>query len=241
MKQRIALVTGGTRGIGAAISLALKAKGYKVIANYHQNHEAAQSFKKEHSIDVYSWDVSNYDACQSAVQKITKEHDEIGILVHNAGITRDGFLHKMTPVMWNEVIQTNLSSCFNMVHPLIDSMRQNSFGRIILLSSINALKGQMGQVNYCAAKAGIIGFSKALALETASKGITVNVIAPGYTDTEMVRSVPENVLEKIIAQIPVGRLGRADEIASCATFLAGDDAGFITGETLNINGGQYLG
>ncbi len=240
MQQRIALVTGGTRGIGAAISLALKAKGYKVIANYHQNHETAENFQKQHSIDVYSWDVSNYDDCQSAIQKITKEHGEISTLVHNAGITKDSFFHKMSPVMWNEVIQTNLSSCFNMVHPLIDSMRQKGFGRIIMLSSINALKGQMGQVNYCAAKAGIIGFSKALALETASKGITVNVIAPGYTDTEMVRSVPENVLEKIIAQIPVGRLGRADEIAACVAFLAGDDAGFITGETLNINGGQYL-
>jgi acetoacetyl-CoA reductase len=240
MQQRNALVTGGTRGIGAAISLALKSKGYKVIANYHQNHKAAENFKKEHSIEVSSWDVSNYDECQSAVQKITKEHGKIDVLVHNAGITRDSFFHKMSPVMWNEVIQTNLSSCFNMIHPLIESMRQNGFGRIVLLSSINALKGQMGQVNYCAAKAGIIGFSKALALETASKGITVNVIAPGYTDTEMVRSVPENVLEKIIAQIPTGRLACAEEIARCVVFLADDDAGYITGETLNINGGQYL-
>ncbi len=240
MQQRIALVTGGTRGIGSAISLALKNKGYKVIANYHKNHETAEAFRKQHSIDIYSWDVSSYEECQSAVQKIIQEHGEISILVHNAGITKDSFFHKMSPSMWNEVIQTNLSSCFNMAHPLVESMRQNGFGRIIMLSSINALKGQMGQVNYCAAKAGIIGFSKALALETASKGITVNVIAPGYTDTEMVRSVSENVLEKILAQIPAGRLGHADEIARCVTFLADENAGFITGETLNINGGQYL-
>ena len=240
MKIRTALVTGGTRGIGAGIALALKNKGYKVIANYHKNFEAAKDFSKKHNIEIQSWDVGHYEECQSGIEHITKSHGSIDVLVHNAGITRDSFLHKMSPQMWQDVITTNLTSCFNMVHPIVGPMRESGFGRIIFLSSINALKGQAGQVNYCAAKAGIIGFTKALALETANKGITVNVIAPGYTDTEMVRAVPEPILEKIISQIPTGRLGQIDEIARCVTFLAAEEAGFITGETLNINGGQYL-
>ncbi len=240
MKIRTALVTGGTRGIGASITLALKSKGYKVIANYHKNHEVAEDFSKKHGIEIKSWDVGHFGECQESIEFITKKHGTIDVLVHNAGITRDGFFHKMSPQMWQDVITTNLTSCFNMVQPIVGPMRENGFGRIILLSSINALKGQIGQVNYCAAKAGIIGFTKALALETARKGITVNVIAPGYTDTEMVRAVSESVLEKIISQIPVGRLGKIDEIARCVTFLAAEDAGFITGETININGGQYL-
>jgi len=239
--QRTALVTGGTRGIGAGIALALKGAGYKVIANYHTNHEAAQAFSKQHGISVHSWDVGNYQDCQAAVDRLTKDHGAIDVLVHNAGITRDSFCHKMSAGMWDDVIRTNLSSCFHMAQSVLSPMRERCFGRIILLSSINALKGQIGQANYCAAKAGIIGFAKALALENAAKGVTVNVIAPGYTDTEMVRAVPEAVLEKIIAQIPVGRLGQVGDIARCATFLAADEAGFITGETLNVNGGQYLG
>ncbi|MBY0461668.1 MAG: acetoacetyl-CoA reductase [Alphaproteobacteria bacterium] len=240
MKTRIALVTGGTRGIGASITLALKRKGYKVIANYHKNHEAANTFAKQHNIEVSSFDVGSYEECKIASDNITKNHGFIDILVHNAGITRDSFFHKMSPQMWQEVITTNLTSCFNIAQPVVIPMRENGFGRIIFLSSINALKGQVGQVNYCAAKAGIIGFAKALALETANKGITVNVIAPGYTDTEMVRAVSESVLEKIVSQIPAGRLGQVDEIARCVLFLAAEEAGFITGETLNINGGQYL-
>lgn len=240
MKNRVALVTGGTRGIGASITLALKSKGYKVIANYHTNHEAAKNFSSQYDVEVEAWDVGCYEECQRAINRITEKHDTIDVLIHNAGITRDSFFHKMSPQMWQEVITTNLNSCFNMVQPTVTAMREKGFGRIILLSSINALKGQAGQVNYCAAKAGIIGFAKALSLETASKGITVNVIAPGYTDTEMVRSVPESILEKIVSQIPAGRLGQVDEIARCVTFLAAEEAGFITGETLNVNGGQYL-
>ncbi|MBY0280611.1 MAG: acetoacetyl-CoA reductase [Alphaproteobacteria bacterium] len=240
MKTRIALVTGGTRGIGASITLALKNKGYKVIANYHKNHEAAKEFAKQHAVEVSAFDVGSYEECQKACLQLKESYGAIDVLVHNAGITRDSFFHKMSPQMWQEVITTNLTSCFNMAQPVVIPMRENGFGRIIFLSSINALKGQAGQVNYCAAKAGIIGFAKALALETASKGITVNVIAPGYTDTEMVRAVSEPILEKIISQIPVGRLGQVDEIAKCVLFLAAEEAGFITGETLNINGGQYL-
>ena len=241
MKNQIALVTGGTRGIGAGIALALKSKGYKIIANYHANHEAANLFSKQHDIEVQSWDVGNYEECQTAIEQIVRNHGRIDVLIHNAGITRDGFFHKMSQQMWHEVIETNLTSCFNMLQPVVGPMREKEFGRIILLSSINALKGQIGQVNYCAAKAGIIGFAKALALETARKGITVNVIAPGYTDTDMVRAVPQPILEKIISQIPVGRLGKVEEIARCVLFLLSEEAGFITGETLNVNGGQYLG
>ena len=240
MSIRTALVTGGTRGIGAGITIALKNKGYKVVANYHKNHEAAKDFSKKHNIEVQAFDVGNYEECKMAIESITKVHGSIDVLVHNAGITRDSFFHKMSLQMWQEVVTTNLTSCFNVIQPVLGSMREKGFGRIILLSSINALKGQVGQVNYCAAKAGIIGFAKALALETATKGITVNVIAPGYTDTEMVRAVPEPILEKIISQIPAGRLGQVGEIARCVIFLADDEAGFITGETLNINGGQYL-
>lgn len=241
MKNQIALVTGGTRGIGAGIALALKSKGYEVIANYHTNHEAAKLFSKQHDIEVQSWDVGNYEQCQTAIEQIVRNYGRIDVLIHNAGITRDGFFHKMSQQMWHEVIETNLTSCFNMLQPVVGPMREKEFGRIILLSSINALKGQIGQVNYCAAKAGIIGFAKALALETARKGITVNVIAPGYTDTDMVRAVPQPILEKIISQIPVGRLGKVEEIARCVLFLLSEEVGFITGETLNVNGGQYLG
>ncbi|MCX7338002.1 MAG: acetoacetyl-CoA reductase [Alphaproteobacteria bacterium] len=238
--KRTVIITGGTRGIGAAVSLALKEKGYKVIANYNKNNDAAREFAKLHAIPVYQWDVGNYEDCVRNLKDIEHTHGPIDTIVHNAGVTADGFFHKMTPDMWNSVIQTNLGSCFNMVNPLIDSMRQRGFGRIVLLSSVSALKGQMGQVNYCAAKAGIIGFTKALALESASKGITVNAIAPGYIETDMIRSVSTPILHKIIGQIPSGRLGQASEIARCVAFLVDEGAGYITGETLNINGGQYL-
>lgn len=238
--SRVALVTGGTRGIGAAISMALKNKGYQIIANYHTNHEAAKAFGQEHDIIVQSWDVSDAQACKESVEQIQNKIGPIEILAHNAGITRDSFLHKMTVEHWQQVIQTNLNSCFYMSQAVIESMRQNNFGRIILTSSVNALKGQMGQTNYCAAKAGIIGFAKALALETANKNITVNVVAPGYINTEMVQAIAQPILEKIVAQVPKGRLGEAKEIAHAVSFLAGDEASYITGETLNINGGLYL-
>ena len=237
---KLAVVTGGTRGIGAAISQDLKAKGYRVIANYHTNHEAAQGFAAQHDIVVQAWDVSDAKACQDHVQKIQNEHGPIEILVHNAGITRDGFLHKMPIDNWQQVIQTNLNSCFYMVQPVMESMRENDFGRVVLISSVNALKGQRGQTNYCAAKAGIIGFAKALALESAIKNITVNVIAPGYVDTEMVQAISQPILEKIIEQVPKGRLAQAHEIAHSVSFLVSDAAAYITGETLNVNGGLYL-
>lgn len=235
-----ALVTGGTRGIGAGICLALKHEGYQVVATYHGNDERARAFSMEHSIPVYKWDVANYQECVDGVATVTENHGPIDVLVNNAGITRDGFLHKMTPEMWNEVITTNLTSLFNMSKCVIESMRARGFGRIISLSSINSAKGQMGQTNYCAAKAGVIGFTKALAQESANKGITVNALAPGYVDTDMVRAVPENVLEQIIAQIPAKRLGNVDEIGRAVVFLASDDAAFINGSTLHINGGQYM-
>ena len=238
---RVAVVTGGTRGIGAAVAKALKAAGYTVAAVYHGNDVAAEAFKAETGIAVYKWDVANYDACVAGLAQVTADHGSIGVLVNNAGITRDGMFHKMTPEQWYGVINTNLNSLFNMCRPVIDAMREANFGRIINISSINGQKGQMGQTNYSAAKAGDIGFSKALAQENAKKGITVNVICPGYIATEMVRAVPKEVLDKnILPLIPVGRLGEPEEIARCVVFLASDDAGFITGSTLSANGGQYM-
>lgn len=238
---RVALVTGGTRGIGEGISLGLKDAGYTVVANYAGNDEAAAKFKADTGIAVYKFDVGDFDACQTALAKIEAEVGPIEILVNNAGITRDKPFHKMTKEQWDAVITTNLDSLFNLTRPLIDGMRERGFGRIINISSVNGQKGQFGQTNYSAAKAGLIGFSKALAQETAAKGITVNVISPGYIATEMVRAVPEEVLNKaILPHIPVGRLGEASEIARCVTFLASDDAGYITGSTLSANGGQYM-
>ena len=239
--SRVAVVTGGTRGIGAAISKALKAKGYSVAASYAGNDAAAAAFKAETGIHVYKWDVSSYDACVAGLAQVVKDLGPVEVLVNNAGITKDGMFHKMTPEQWYAVINTNLNSLFNMCRPVIDGMREKNFGRIINISSINGQKGQMGQTNYSAAKAGDIGFSKALAQENAKKGITVNVICPGYIGTEMVRAVPKDVLDKvIIPQIPVGRLGEPEEIARCVVFLAADDAGFITGSVLSANGGQYM-
>jgi acetoacetyl-CoA reductase len=237
---RVAVVTGGTRGIGEAISVALKKHGYKVAANYAGNDAAAEAFAQKYGIPVYKFDVSDFKQCQGAIKKITEELGPVDIVVNNAGITRDGTLHKMTPEMWGEVVATNLGSCFNMSRCVIDSMRERGFGRIVNIGSINGQAGQYGQVNYAAAKSGIHGFTKALAQEGAAKNITVNAIAPGYIDTDMVRAVPPQVLEKIVAKIPVGRLGRAEEIARGVLFLVADDAGFITGSTLSINGGQHM-
>jgi acetoacetyl-CoA reductase len=237
---RVAVVTGGTRGIGHAISIALKDKGFRVAANYGGNDSAAQKFQAETGIPVYKWDVGDYEACAAGLKQVETDLGPIGVVVNNAGITRDAMLHRMTPQMWNDVIRVDLNSMFNMSQPIIDGMRNRNWGRIINISSINGQKGQMGQANYSAAKAGVIGFTKALAQETARKGITVNCICPGYIDTEMVAAVPEKVLEGIIAQIPVGRLGKAEEIARCVVFLAGEEGGFITGSTLTINGGQYI-
>ncbi|KTS31707.1 acetoacetyl-CoA reductase [Methylobacterium indicum] len=241
MAERVALVTGGTRGIGAAISKGLKEAGYKVAANYGGNDEAAQAFKSETGIPVFKFDVGDAAACEAGIRAAEAELGPIDILVNNAGITRDGMFHKMTFEQWQAVIRTNLDSMFTCTRPLIDGMRSRGFGRIILISSINGQKGQMGQTNYSAAKAGVIGFAKALAQENANKGITVNVIAPGYIATEMVKAIPEEVLKaKILPHIPVGRLGEAEEIARAVEFLAGEQAGFITGSTLTINGGQYI-
>jgi acetoacetyl-CoA reductase len=240
MAGRVAVVTGGTRGIGAAIAVALKKAGYKVAVNYGGNDEAAKKFTAETGIPAYKFDVGNFADCQAGVKKIAAELGPVDVLVNNAGITRDGTMHRMTFEQWNEVIQTNLGSCFNMCRAVIDGMRDRSFGRIVNIGSINGQAGQYGQVNYAAAKSGIHGFTKALAQEGAAKGITVNAIAPGYIDTDMVRAVPANVLEKIVAKIPVGRLGKADEIARGVLFLVADDGGFITGSTLSINGGQHM-
>ena len=237
---RVAVVTGGTRGIGKAICVALKNAGYKVAATYQGNDVAAQACAKEAGIATYKFDVSDYAQCDAAVKKIAAELGPVDILVNNAGITRDGTMHKMTPQQWGEVISTNLTSCFNMCRCVIDGMRERSFGRIVNIGSINGQAGQYGQVNYAAAKSGIHGFTKALAQEGAAKGITVNAIAPGYIDTEMVRAVPEEVLKKIVARVPVGRLGKAEEIARGVLFLVADEAGFITGSTLSINGGQHM-
>ncbi len=237
---RVALVSGGTRGIGAAISVALKNAGYKVVANYGGNDEAAKSFHRETGIPTYKFDVGDFNAAKTAVDKIDKEVGPVEILVNNAGITRDGTLHKMSPENWEAVIRTNLSSCFNLCRCVIDGMRARKFGRIVNIGSINGQAGQYGQVNYAAAKSGIHGFTKALAQEGAGAGVTVNAIAPGYVDTDMVRAVPKDVLEKIIAKIPMRRLGRADDIARGVVFLVADNADFITGSTLSINGGQHM-
>jgi acetoacetyl-CoA reductase len=238
---RVALVTGGTRGIGAAISKALKAAGYSVAANYGGNDEAAQKFKAETGIPVFKWDVSSYEACAEGVKKVEAELGPVGVLVNNAGITRDTMFHRMKPEQWTAVINTNLGSLFNMCRPLIEGMRERKFGRIVNISSINGQKGQAGQTNYSAAKAGELGFTKALAQEGARSGITVNAICPGYINTEMVQAVPKDVLEKsILPQIPIGRLGEPEEIARCVVFLASDEAGLITGATLSANGGQHF-
>jgi acetoacetyl-CoA reductase len=239
--SRVAVVTGGTRGIGAAISKALKETGCTVAAIYGGNEEAAAKFKEETGIAVYKCDVSDHDACAKGLGQIEKDLGAVEILVNNAGITRDTMFHRMDVDKWRAVIDTNLNSLFNMCRPVIEGMRERKFGRIINISSINGQKGQMGQTNYSAAKAGELGFTKALAQENAFKGITVNAIAPGYIATEMVRALPEEVLQnKIVSQIPVGRLGEAEEIGRCVVFLAADEAGFITGSTLTANGGQYM-
>lgn len=237
---RVAIVTGGTRGIGEAISIALKDAGYTVAATYGGNDEAAAAFKDKNGINVYKWDCGDAKACEDGIAQVTAELGDVDVVVNNAGITRDGMLHKTSVENWNSVIRTNLDSVFYMTKPVIDGMRERGFGRIVSISSINGRKGQMGQANYSAAKAGLLGFTKALAQEGARKGITANVIAPGYINTEMVAAVPEKVLEGIIGQIPVGRLGTAEEIARCVVFLASDDAGFITGACLDANGGQYM-
>lgn len=237
---RTAVVTGGTRGIGAAISIALKNAGYKVAANYAGNDEAAQKFKSETGIPVYKWSVADYDACVEGIRQVEADLGPVEVLVNNAGITRDAMFHRMTREQWREVIETNLSGVFNMTHPVWPGMRERKFGRVITISSINGQKGQVGQANYSAAKAGDLGFTKALAQEGAKAGITVNAICPGYVATDMVMAVPEKVREAIIAQIPVGRLGEAQEIGRCVVFLASDDAGFITGSTLTANGGQFV-
>ena len=237
---RVALVTGGTRGIGRAIVERLTADGIKVAAGYSGNEAAAEALKRETGAMVIKGNVGNFADCQHAVEAVTKELGPIDILVNNAGITRDGVFHRMNAEQWSEVIRVNMDSLFNMTRQVIEGMREREWGRIINISSINGQKGQVGQTNYSAAKAGMIGFSKALALENAKKGVTVNVIAPGYIDTEMVQAVPAKVLEAIIGQIPVGRLGRGDEIADMVAFLAGERAGYVTGTTLSLNGGQYL-
>jgi acetoacetyl-CoA reductase len=238
---RVAVVTGGTRGIGAAIAKALQAAGYRVASNYAGNEEAAQKFKGETGIAVYKWDVSSYAACEAGLKQIEADLGPVEVLVNNAGITRDSMFHRMKPEQWSAVIDTNLSSLFNMCRPVIEGMRARKFGRIINISSINGQKGQVGQSNYSAAKAGEIGFTKALAQENAKSGVTVNAICPGYINTEMVQAVPKDVLEKsILPLIPLGRLGEPEEVARCVLFLAADDSGFITGSTLSANGGQVM-
>ena len=238
--NRVAVVTGGTRGIGRAISEMLHKAGYKVAANFAGDAAAAEKFTSETGIKAFRFDVSDYKACAEGLKQIEIELGPIDVLVNNAGITRDSVLHRMTPEQWGQVIATNLTSCFNMCRLVIEGMRERSFGRIVNIGSINGQAGQYGQVNYAAAKSGIHGFTKALAQEGAGKGVTVNAIAPGYIDTDMVRAVPANVLEKIVARVPVGRLGAADEIARGVLFLVSDEGAFITGSTLSINGGQHM-
>ena len=238
---RVALVTGGSRGIGAAISIALKNAGYTVAANYAGNDEAAAKFTAETGIATYKWSVADYEACKAGIAKVEADLGPVEVLVNNAGITRDAMFHKMTPEQWNEVIGTNLSGVFNMTHPIWTGMRDRKFGRVINISSVNGQKGQAGQANYSAAKAGDIGITRALAQEGARAGITVNAICPGYIGTEMVRAISEDVLNKhILPLIPVGRLGEPEEIARAVVFLASDDAGFITGSTISANGGQFF-
>src|SRR5215470_1636488 len=238
---RVAVVTGGTRGIGAAIAKALKGAGYKVAAIYAGNDAAAEKFKAETGIGVYKWDVASYDACADGLKKVEADLGPVEVLVNNAGITRDAMFHRMKPEQWTAVINTNLNSLFNMCRPVIEGMRERKFGRIINISSINGQRGQLGQTNYSAAKAGEIGFTKALARENARAGITVNAICPGYIRTDMVKAVPQEVLDKnILPYIPMGRLGEPEEVARCVLFLASDDAGLITGSTLTANGGQFM-
>ena len=237
---RVAVVTGGTRGIGRAISVALHGAGYRVAANYGRDDETARAFSAETGIPVYRFDVADFAACGEGVKAIEKTLGPVEVLVNNAGITRDATMHRMSFEQWNAVIQTNLSSCFNMSRVVIEGMRERGFGRIVNIGSINGQAGQYGQVNYAAAKSGIHGFTKALAQEGAARGITVNAVAPGYVDTEMVRAVPKDVLEKIVARIPVGRLGKAEDIARTVLFLVADEADFITGSTLSVNGGQHM-
>jgi acetoacetyl-CoA reductase len=237
---RVAIVTGGTRGIGEAISVALKEAGYKVAANYCGNDERAKAFSEKTGIAVYKWDVADFDACRAGAAKVAADLGPIDVVVNNAGITRDATLKKMTRTAWDEVVDTNLGGCFNMCRATWEGMLERGFGRIVNIGSINGQAGQYGQVNYAAAKSGIHGFTKALAQEGATKGITVNAIAPGYIDTDMVAAVPPNVLEKIVARIPVGRLGKASEIARGVVFLVADEAGFVTGSTMSINGGQHM-
>ena len=238
--SRVALVTGGTRGIGESICTKLKLKGYIVVANYGRNDQKAEAFTERTGIPTVKFDVSDFEATQAAENKIEKDFGPIDVLVNNAGITRDVTLHKMDFEAWNQVVQTNLSSCFSSCRAVINGMRERGFGRIVNIGSVNGQAGQYGQANYAAAKSGIHGFTKALALENAGKGITVNAIAPGYVDTDMVRAVPAEVLQKIIATIPVGRLGTPEDIARTVEFLVSDNAGFITGSTLSINGGQHM-
>ncbi len=239
--SRIAIVTGGTRGIGAAISIDLKERGFKVAANYAGNDQRAREFSEASGIPVYKFDVSDFSQCREGVARVSEElGGPIDVLVNNAGITRDGTLHRMDPEAWQAVLDTNLGSCYNMSRCVIDTMRENSFGRIVNVGSINGQAGQYGQVNYAAAKSGIHGFTKALAREGAGVNVTVNAIAPGYVETEMVRAVPEKVLDKIIQTIPVGRLGQPEDISRAVMFLVDDEAGFITGSTLDINGGQHM-
>ncbi|WP_036860840.1 acetoacetyl-CoA reductase [Porticoccus hydrocarbonoclasticus] len=237
---KVALVTGGTRGIGEVIAIELKEAGYLTVANYGGNDDRASEFRKRTGIPTYKFDVSDFDACKNGIETIERDIGPVSILVNNAGITRDGTLHKMSPQSWQEVLDTNLGSCFNMSRCVIEGMRERRFGRIVNIGSLNGQAGQYGQVNYAAAKSGIHGFTKALALEGASMGITVNAVAPGYVETDMVRAVPAAVLEKIVARIPVGRLGSAHDIARGVLFLVSDESGFITGSTLSINGGQHM-
>jgi len=237
---KVAVVTGGTRGIGEIVAVELKQAGYKVAATYAGNDDAANNFSSKNDIPVYRFDAGVFDQCEASIKQIEADLGPVDVLVNNAGITRDGTMHKMSPARWEEVIRTNLTSCFNMSRCVIDGMRERSFGRIVNIGSVNGQAGQYGQVNYAAAKSGIHGFTKALALEGAAKGITVNAVAPGYVSTDMVRAVPEKILQKIIATIPVGRLGDPHDIARAVLFLVADDADFITGSTLSINGGQHM-
>ena len=238
MNKKIALVTGGTRGIGAGICISLRAAGYVVAANYSNNHDAAKAFTNQSGIKAYSWDVSNFESCRDGVAQVIGDIGEISVLVNNAGITRDLMFHKMPPQAWRDVIDTNLTSCYNMCSLLYPAMRERGYGRIINISSVNAQMGQLGQVNYSAAKAGIIGLTRALAFEGAAKGVLVNTVAPGYINTDMVAVIPEPVKQKIIAQIPVGHLGEVDDIARTVLFLASEENNFLTGTTINVNGGQ---
>ncbi len=237
----IAIVTGGTRGIGKSIALTLKEAGYKVAVNYASRVETAEAFTKETGIPAFKWDVSDYDDCARGVKEVEAHYGgTVAVLINNAGITRDGAMHKMDPSKWNDVISTNLNSCFNMSRAVIESMRGAKFGRIVSISSINGQVGQFGQTNYSAAKAGVLGFTKALAREAASKGVTVNAIAPGYVKTDMTADIRQDILDSIVSNIPVGRMGDPEEIARAVMFLIDDEAGFITGETLSVNGGQYM-